>query len=167
MIDFLNTNIGGTSKLMLISRDDSDLLRFRWRIGRDGYAHRTTNAKIDGIKVTVDLRIHRIVLSRIIGRPLTSTDICDHVNGTPLDNRRENLRLTDLVGNGQNRTSLSLRKKFGHSRGVTFHTKAKKWQATVQHNGRNIYLGLFNDELAAARVAADKRRELGFLGATQ
>lgn len=92
----------------------------------------------------------------MVGRKLERDEIVDHINGVPLDNRRENLRITDLVGNSQNRAR-------GKWSGTSFNKNAGKWQAAVKHHGRSIYLGIFDDREEAARVAANKRKELGFL----
>jgi hypothetical protein len=45
-------------------------------------------------------------------------------------------------------------------RGVTFDKRTKSWVAQAKTNGRNHRLGPFSDELAAARAAADLRRQL-------
>lgn len=73
----------------------------------------------------------------------------DHVNSDGLDNRRQNLRSATRRQNTQN-----MLKATNHSselKGVTWHSKAQKWQAQIRVDGRNRYLGLFvNETLAGA-----------------
>lgn len=45
-------------------------------------------------------------------------------------------------------------------RGVSWHKRAKKWMAEVQHHGKSHYLGLFTDLKEAEEAAAAKRQEL-------
>jgi hypothetical protein len=46
---------------------------------------------------------------------------------------------------------------------VSWHAKSGKWEASVGHNGKKQYLGLFTNPEEAAAVAARRRAELGFL----
>lgn len=39
------------------------------------------------------LREHRVIMERVIGRPLSRQEVVDHINGVRHDNRRENLRV--------------------------------------------------------------------------
>lgn len=127
-----------------LSEQDGDLLRFNWIADKDGYA--CANGSF----------AHRLVAQRMEGRVLGRWELVDHKNGVRLDCRRENLRLTDSVGNHQNIP----RNKWS---GTTFHKKSGKWQAAVKHHGRSIHCGIFDSRDDAARVAAEKRKELGFL----
>lgn len=150
---------GGTYLMLaniLISPEDADLLSQKWRVNHRGYVVRS-------VTTTLKQQIHRVVLSRMVGRILVPSEICDHANGNKLDNRRENLRLTDATGNAQNRTVSWSNSGY---RGVSWHKQLGKWQAQVRHKDKMHYCGLWDTREGAAAAAACKRAELGFLGAT-
>ena len=66
----------------------------------------------------------------------------DHINNDRLDNRIENLRDVTPQQNSFNR-----RRKVCNSsgyKGVTFHKRDKKWQATIEYNGKTRFLGYFS-----------------------
>lgn len=73
----------------------------------------------------------------------------DHRDGNGLNNTRANLRIASVGENNRNigkpRHGVTSRFK-----GVSWHPKARKFQANVRYNYRNIYLGLFVDEVDAA-----------------
>lgn len=152
-----------TSKgVVLISDEDSDLAEVSWNINNNGYVRR--NKRNHGqIKVVF---LHRVIFERIIGRKPGRWDICDHINGNKLDNRRPNLRLTNMAGNSQNLPSRSNRTSHGY-RGVAFNKKSARWQAVVHKGDRYFYCGSFGDAESAAQAAQAKREELGFLGGAQ
>ena len=135
---------------VLFSPEDADLASVTWTSNVDGYARKSKRFA------------HRIVLSRILGRPLTSADICDHVNRLRTDNRRENLRLTNRAGNAQNRCG-NHSSSSGGIRGVTWAKKENKWQVAVKKSDKQFWCGYFTDLDEASRAAAAKRCELGFL----
>ncbi len=138
----------------LVSAADADLLARPWRVNKYGYC---IGASIRGVARLM----HRVIMARVIGRPLLPTDCVDHANGNRRDNRRENIRLATRAGNAQNITVDSWASS-GH-RGAHQHKASGKWEAHVRHNGKKIYLGLHGTQAEAARVAAAKRSELGFL----
>lgn len=80
----------------------------------------------------------------------------DHINGDPLDNRRENLRVCTRAQNGQNMPSRAGTSRF---RGVSWNTRLAKWVAQGKVNGTVHYLGRFDSETEAAQVAAAWRGE--------
>jgi len=136
----------------IFSRQDSDLRRIKWTYSPFGYPRK-------GLGYGCQVFAHHIVIERMLGRKRRPDEITDHVNGNPLDVRRENLRITNWDGNGQNR-------RLGKFRGATFHKQSGKWLAQVKHHNVNFYLGLFTTKRGAALAAARKRNELHFLNAT-
>lgn len=138
----------------IIDLCDADLADYRWKPNRKNdssvYATRFNH---DGDKRYVGL--HRIILSRMLGRALLSTEQVDHFDNQSLNNRRDNLRLATCAQNAQNQ------RKPRHSRspykGIT--PKGKKWRARIEANGNRISLGLFDtpEEAHAAYCKAAKK----------
>lgn len=143
-----------TKANVLFSDEDFDLMALSWGVNKKGYVRRS--GLLYGTKS--DVFAHRLVLARVVGRELTKRDICDHINGNKLDNRRVNLRIIDRYGSAQNRGPSN---RTG-LKGVTRH-KCGKWQASVKHKGKFYYCGIFDSPEAAADAALNKRKELGFV----
>ena len=77
-------------------------------------------------------------------------------NGNSLDNRRCNLRLCTNSQNQQNQTPQGGSSEF---KGVYWRKRDKKWCAGIGHNGKQYYLGLFANEIDAARAYDAAARE--------
>lgn len=76
----------------------------------------------------------------------------DHRDGNGCNDRRGNIRPATSQQNqrGFQRKKLGATSKF---RGVSWHSRAKKWQAHITiGDGENVYLGLFTEEADAARA---------------
>lgn len=73
----------------------------------------------------------------------------DHINGDRLDNRRANLRLATRSENGRNRLKFNY-PTHSEYKGVTWHSRDKRWQSTIVVDGSHIHLGYFNTEREAA-----------------
>ncbi len=132
----------------LVDGADAALAAMRWCLLPKGYVARQTTS--GGVKQTFYL--HREVLGLTAGDGLEG----DHINGNRLDCRRSNLRIATHALNGQN-----IQRVGGSSahRGVSWHTRSGKWRAHVRVNGRQVSLGCFADEKAAAEVARAYRLE--------
>lgn len=99
---------------------------------------------------------HRIIWLMLFGS--WPTDQIDHINRVPSDNRIENLREADSKENGRNRKCSSTNKS--GTIGVSWYKSSKTWQAQIKVDGRQIYLGRFEDLNAATK--ARKRAEVRF-----
>jgi len=88
------------------------------------------------------LVIHRIIMARILGRPLQRSEAVDHVNGNPLDNRRINLR---LASKSQNAANAKLRSDNSSGyKGVCWSIPGNRWRAYARANGKQIHLGYYD-----------------------
>lgn len=83
----------------------------------------------------------------------------DHRNHNGLDNQRSNIRECSRAQNAANRGKLRTGKSSRY-RGVIWYKKSRKWCAKIKFNGKQIYLGYFSDETAAALAydAAARKR---------
>ncbi|HNY80047.1 MAG: HNH endonuclease [Sedimentisphaerales bacterium] len=123
------------------------LAKYKW------YAQRA-----DRTRTFYACRSHRgrpISMHREIMKPPKGM-VVDHINGNGLDNRRCNLRICTQLQNSQN----SRRRKPGKSQFRGVFPRGEKWQAAIQHDGKPMYLGLFDEEVEAAKARDRKAYEL-------
>jgi len=73
----------------------------------------------------------------------------DHINRNGRDNRRANLRLATVAQNNMNKSS---RKGTSKYKGVYFQRDVKRWRVTISFNGKKSHLGLFENEIDAAKA---------------
>ena len=95
----------------------------------------------------------------VLGLSFENPPEVDHIDGDGLNNRKENLRIVTRAENLQakQRKSVGCSSRF---RGVTWNKHLKKWQAQVEFNKKNHYVGLFNNEIEAAKARDKKALEL-------
>lgn len=138
---------GAAGAVALVDDSDFALVAGAWYLHDSGYAVRPASGGAPTIYM------HRLILGLAPGDGMHA----DHINCNPLDNRRSNLRAVTCAVNAQNRAQRS----FGTSRfrGVYFHRGRGRWLARVMLNYRHHYLGYFDDEVEAAKVAEAYRRE--------
>lgn len=115
----------------------------RWNLNNNGYV-----VKADG---------SGLLLARLIlGLDKGDSRETDHVHHDKLDNRREVLRIVTPEQNKQNcMARLGSTSRF---RGVSRRCNGK-WRATGFRDGRQVSIGNFDDELAAALAAERWRAE--------
>lgn len=126
-----------------IDAEDSHLVAgYSWRMDKDGYAY---GYKTGSGRGAPQPAMHRLILGVGAGT------VTDHIDGDPLNNRRENLRPATSSGNARNRRKGAIRLGVlctSRYKGVTYHKGVRRWQAQIC--GR--YLGLFDCEEDAARA---------------
>jgi hypothetical protein len=95
-----------------------------------------------------------VYMHRMIMRPRKGY-VVDHIDGNGLNNRRCNLR---VCTHQQNQANTGPRG--GSSQFVGVHRHGDKWQAGLRCRGEYFYLGLHDDEVAAAKARDRKAYEL-------
>lgn len=107
------------------------------------YAVKSYNKKAHPEKLT-RAYMHRVIMYAKAGLTI------DHIDGDGLNNRKSNLRLCLHKNNRRN----SKKHKDGTSKlkGVYWQKSAFKWHAQIKVDGEKIYLGVFHNEIDAARA---------------
>jgi|TARA_R110000824_G_scaffold71132_5_gene182367 hypothetical protein len=137
--------------------DDEDYSRVVEAISKRAkwYAHVPhTSKKYYAMNGNRDLSIHRVVMNAPKGMDV------DHINGDPLDNRKENLRICTRSENCRNR-KVRTTSKSGY-KGV-YTTPYGRFQAYIGNpdkKSRHISLGTYDAPEEAARVYDRKALEL-------
>ncbi len=141
----MRMNVGG--QIVLIDDEDSSLVsQYKWRL---------INAKTDEkprYYVISDKRLpsgkwQPVLMHRLLTGAPKGLQV-DHINGDSLDNRKSNLRFATQSQNNAN--SRHQTNKSSRYRGVSWIKRRKRWRAFIQHEGRYIHLGHFEDEKQAA-----------------
>lgn len=129
------------SKGQITYVDDEDfeyLFNWIWYCNSYGYATRTYKRKGKMFR----LYIHRVIMNAKIG------SLIDHIDGNPLNNQKNNLRFVTRKENAQNRKR-GVNNKSGFI-GVSWDNYNKKWKAQAMHNGKQKFLGNFDNAEEAA-----------------
>lgn len=134
------------------SVDLPDLQRHTWRLQQNLTRGRIVKqyayAQINGRRIF----LHRLLLSSPENREV------DHIDSDGLNNRRSNLRLVTTAQQMQNKKSYH--GSTSRYRGVHWSKQRGKWRAEIRLNGKNTFLGHFDDEETAALAASAARQSL-------
>lgn len=135
-------------KTAMLDKVDIDLSLVKWTFSPQGYACRNIGSSRKGSKIIL---MHRVILERILDRPLTSDENADHISGDRLDNRRTNLRVSTKQQNAQHRTIKSPDTSSAY-KGVYWNKQIGKWIAQIKSDGIHHGLGSFDQETEAAKA---------------
>jgi len=128
--------------------DDAD---FDWLNQWKWYAQKQRNTFYAVRNVRVGLKQKIVKMHRLIlGLDFDDGRQGDHINMDTLDNRRANLRIAIHAQNQRNR-GRNANNTSGY-KGVYWNKQKKKWRAYIKVNGKQKYLGYFDDPIKAARA---------------
>ena len=94
--------------------------------------------------------LHRLIWLYVHGE---LPEFIDHINRIPTDNRIANLRPVTKKQNQENREKQ--RNNKSGFKGVNWDTNRKKWFACIQHHGKTIALGRYDDLSLADKAYKD------------
>lgn len=139
-------------KLAYVDDVDKDLSEIKWSYHDTGYARSTINYYGEnGEHTTKMLLMHRVILSRCFGRILLRTEYTDHIDCDKLNNRRSNLRIATHSQNLHNQVKTN-KSKTSKYKGVHWRKVSCCWRAQISFGGKSIDLGLFDNEIDAAKA---------------
>lgn len=127
----------------LFDKEDYDIVKqYCWRQTNNGYI--VASDKPNGKKIIYWL--HRLVMNA------SDEIIIDHIRGekSRYDNRKSNLRSATKSQNCMNRKKPS--NNTSSVTGVRWHKASNKWQVGIGVNGKQIYLGVYDDFDEAVRI---------------
>ena len=148
-------------RIAIVDDIDGDLGQLNWQASPEGSKSRPLwYAKRFSSRATGKrgIRMHRVILERMLGRTLVRGEQVDHIDHNGLNNRRSNLRLATSSENHWNQRSFG-RPKHSVYRGVTWHKGAKKWRARINIDGKQIHLGYYDDQVIAGKAFDNALRE--------
>lgn len=134
---------------------DADLASMKWQSSFPKNAHTTVYARgavydINAYRHQRHIQMHRLILERMLGRSLISHELCDHINGDGLDNRRCNLRVATNQQNQGNK-KYQINNTSGY-KGVHWCRFSRKWHAQITISNVRTNLGYY-DSIRDAIVA--------------
>ena len=143
-----------SDKVTIIDKEDCNKVTEAITARAKWYAWASTSGKHYAMSGCRHKSIHRVVMDNPEGMEV------DHINGNPLDNRKENLRICTRAQNSQNK-KLRADSKSGY-KGV-YERSNGRFQAYIgdpDKHGRNIKLGCYDTPEEAARAYDKKAKEL-------
>ena len=100
---------------------------------------------------------HKIYMHREITKP-TEGFVVDHINGYTLDNRKLNLRICTQKENSRNQVKSKSERCNSKYKGVS--KIGKKWRSLLMCNYKCISLGVFENEIDAAKRYDEVAKEI-------
>lgn len=145
--------IGYTSKGKEFYFDLEDYEKIKdycWYIDKKGYVR----AKVKGIADEIHL-LHRLVCN------IENTFYqVDHINGKRNDDRKSNLRISNIDGLNKNSINKAIQKNnTSGCPGVMWHKRDAVWESWIGYDNKRIYLGRFHnyDDAVKVRKQAEEK----------
>lgn len=131
------------------SETDKELIESRtWYMANTGYI--MTDFRVN--RRPVRKQFHRLVMGEPEGM------VVDHIDGNPLNNTRENLRICTQQENTRNSKKERINNSSGCV-GVSFNKATKKWRAYIVVDYKQLSLGYYKtkEEAIDARKIGEKK----------
>ena len=126
-------------------------------LNSDGYA----NVRLFNENGSKSFKVHQLVAMMFLDHTSTGQNrgrVIDHINGNRSDNRLKNLQ---IVTPRENRIKSNHSKKTSSKYlGVCFDKSRDKWMSSIKINGKQKFLGRFDNELDAHKAYKDKIAEI-------
>jgi len=137
------------------AEDYEKLSKYKWHARVDEgrrtvYAARNVSYHKNGRRHNRAILMHREIMNPPEGM------VVDHINGNGINNRRCNMRVCTQFENTHNNRP----RKDGKSRFIGVDPHRDKWRARVCYKGRKHHVGLFDDQVEAAKARDRKALEL-------
>jgi hypothetical protein len=139
----------------IISASDIDLVRrYRWSVSSSGYVHRSQKKNRESTRIA----LHRAIIGA------RTEELVDHINGNPLDNRRENLRIANPSQNSWN----TAKRKDSKNLYKGVRRNRDKFSAFITVRGNRMHIGVYDtQEEAHAAYCDEARRHFGEFARTE
>jgi hypothetical protein len=136
------------NKIALVDNEDYErLTKWSWYVVKKGHNYYAVRQfRLFGKKKIVYM--HRQALEYnnfVFGKNLS----VDHIDHNGLNNQKHNLRVVNSKQQAQNRKKT--KKKTSKFKGVCWDKLNEQWRAYIKVNGKELYLGLFDNEKKAAK----------------
>jgi hypothetical protein len=132
-------------KVAIVDNEDYDYLnQFKWYASNKNgkfYVART-------IRVSKNKKNY-ILMHRFIMKPDKGM-VIDHLDGNPLNNKKNNLRICTHAENMRN-SKININNKSGY-KGVSYQENRNNYRASIKFNNKTINIGDFIDPIDAARA---------------
>lgn len=129
-----NQNCKETGEFLIDKADMEEVLKKKWRLWK-------------GRVFTGNY--HPISIHQFLMHPKKG-EVVDHINGNPLDNRRENLRITKQCNNVLNKALPS--NNTSGIMGVNWNEDRKKYEVEIRKDGKRVKLSRYSDLCDAVYV---------------
>lgn len=131
-------------KQFIIDSADYEVVKgYTWRAGRGNYVYTLVTEEGERRRIF----LHRLIMG--LKNVSWKEQQVDHIDGNPLNNCRNNLRLATAAENQINKKKPRRDNTTGHT-GITY--KDGKWIATLNYHGHKDFLGAFSTMEEAIKI---------------
>lgn len=138
--------------------DYENLSKYKWAAYRIAGKGRNGTVYLYGFKAGYKLNGKKYWMHNVLMEPSEGQEV-DHIDGDPLNNQRDNLR---IVQHGDNCKNRGKRSNGGTSKylGVCKKASKNKFVASIRFNDKSLHIGYFDNEEDAARAYDAKAKEV-------